>query len=199
MYDKKIYLISFGILLICIPIAYMFYWFFGLPIINRFYYIDTIQKGIFLYSLHVMFFYLFIKVLTKIQIFHFEKIIILISYFILMYLTFFDRIELLESKINLNPFGIVDTLKEEGFSSMILNILIFVPFYTALKWLSLKMNNKGYFMTFIMFMFVIESLQYLTLRGFFDVSDIILYMCGYFTGKGIYKFLFDDYKIKQGV
>lgn len=191
MNDKKDYLISATILLICIPVAYLFYWFFGLPIINRFYYIDTIQKGVFLYSLHVMLFYLLIKVLTKIQIFYFEKIIIIISYFILMYLTFFDRVELLESKINLNPFGIIDTLKEEGIFSMILNILIFVPFYTALKWLHLKMNNKGYFITFIMFMFVIESLQYFTLRGFFDVSDIILYIGGYFIGIGIYKLLFD--------
>ena len=70
MNDKKDYLISATILLICIPVAYLFYWFFGLPIINRFYYIDTIQKGVFLYSLHVMLFYLFIKVLTKIQIFY---------------------------------------------------------------------------------------------------------------------------------
>ena len=189
MNDKKDYLISATILLIFIPVAYLFYWFFGLPIINRFYYIDTIQKGVFLYSLHVMLFYLFIKVLTKIQIFYFEKIIIIISYFILMYLTFFDRVELLESKINLNPFGIIDTLKEEGIFSMILNILIFVPFYTALKWLNLKMNNKGYFIIFIIF--IIESLQYFTLRGFFDVSDIILYIGGYFIGIGIYILLFD--------
>lgn len=191
MNDKKDYLISATILLIFIPVAYLFYWFFGLPIINRFYYIDTIQKGVFLYSLHVMLFYLFIKVLTKIQIFYFEKIIIIISYFILMYLTFFDRVELLESKINLNPFGIIDTLKEEGIFSMILNILIFVPFYTALKWLNLKMNNKGYFIIFIIFIFIIESLQYFTLRGFFDVSDIILYIGGYFIGIGIYILLFD--------
>lgn len=191
MHNKKDYLISAAILLICIPIAYLFYWFFGLPVINRFYYIDTIQKGVFLYSLHVILFYLFIKVLTKIQIFHFEKIIILISYCILMYLTFFDRIELLESKINFNPFGIVDTFKEEGIFSIILNILIFVPFYTALKWLNLKMNNKGYFMIFIIFIFIIESLQYFTLRGFFDVSDIVLYTGGYIIGIGIYRLLFD--------
>lgn len=108
-----------------------------------------------------------------------------------MYLTFFDRVELLESKINLNPFGIIDTLKEEGIFSMILNILIFVPFYTALKWLNLKMNNKGYFIIFIIFIFIIESLQYFTLRGFFDVSDIILYIGGYFIGIGIYILLFD--------
>lgn len=172
-----------------IVIGYAFYWIVSMRIIDSLYYIDTELKGFFLYFCHVILFHLFFKTIFKIDIYYFEKIITSIAYFILMFLMFFDRVYIGARVLNLNPFDIINTIKETGIISLVLNILSFCPFYTLIKWLNKDMSHKTILFLFLVISIGVEFAQYITMSGILDIVDIILYVIGYFIGVKIYQFL----------
>lgn len=189
MINKNDLIKSIFIFLICIPLSYIFYWFVSLRIINIVYYIDTLPKGIFLYFCHIILFYFLTKVVFRIKLLNFEKIILILTYFIFLLLCFFDRVYIGERVINLNPFDLINTVYNNGIIVLLLNIAVFCPFYTAIKWINKNIKPRIAFIIFFLFALSIEIIQFFTMSGIFDVIDIALYVIGYYLGYLIYKFV----------
>lgn len=188
--NKGLVLKNILIFIISAVIGFLFYWIVSMRIIDSLYYIDTDLKGFILYFSHVLFFYLFFKVIFKMDIYFFEKIIVSVVYFILMFMMFFDRVYIGRRIININPFDFINTMKDTGIITIVLNCLVFSPFYTSIKWILNKLDAKKIFIIFLVFSIGIEIVQYITMSGIFDVVDILLYVIGYFIGVKIYNYLF---------
>ena len=161
-----------------------------MELINPIYNINTITKGLFLIFCHIEIFYLFIKILFKLKIYMFEKILLISSYFLMMLVMFFDRIYLTERLLNFNIFEIINTMKESGLLITVLNILVFCPFYTAIKWIQKDLTFIKIFTIFMIFSISVEIIQYIMMWGIFDIIDIIFYTIGFFIGVKLYNFLF---------
>jgi glycopeptide antibiotics resistance protein len=68
------------------------------------------------------------------------------------------------------------------------NIVMFVPF-GFMGWIFLKFQNfKPLLISFLSFLLIVESLQYFTRLGFFDVDDVLLNTLGLWIGFRIWKF-----------
>lgn len=187
---KDVLLKNIILFFISMIISYIVYQFISMNMINAVYNIDSDLKGIFLYLCHVESLYLLLKIVTKLKIYKFEKIILVLSYFLLMMLMFFDRVDIGKRVFNLDVFDLIHTIKAVGVSSSVLNILIFIPFYTAMKWLQDGLHGRTICIVFLLFSIGIETIQYITMCGIFDVVDIILYVIGFIIGKKMYDFLF---------
>ena len=161
-----------------------------MELINPIYNINTITKGLFLIFCHIEIFYLFIKILFKLKIHLFEKMLLISSYFLMMLVIFFDRIYLTERLLNFNIFEIINTMKESGLLITVLNILVFCPFYTAIKWIQKDLTFIKIFTIFMIFSISVEIIQYIMMWGIFDIIDIIFYTIGFFIGVKLYNFLF---------
>ena len=122
MINNKDLIKSILIFLICISLSYIFYWFVSLRIINIVYYIDTLPKGIFLYFCHLILFYFLTKVVFRIKLLNFEKIILILTYFIFLLLCFFDRVYIGERVINLIPFDLINTIYNNGIIVLRCNV-----------------------------------------------------------------------------
>ncbi len=179
-----------GVLIISVVIGYLFYWNFSMEFINPIYNINTITKGLLLIFCHIEIFYLFIKILFKLKIHLFEKMLLISSYFLMMLVIFFDRIYLTERLLNFNIFEIINTMKESGLLITVLNILVFCPFYTAIKWIQKDLTFIKIFTIFMIFSISVEIIQYIMMWGIFDIIDIIFYTIGFFIGVKLYNFLF---------
>lgn len=139
---KDVLLKNIILFFISMIISYIVYQFISMNMINAVYNIDSDLKGIFLYLCHVESLYLLLKIVTKLKIYKFEKIILVLSYFLLMMLMFFDRVDIGKRVFNLDVFDLIHTIKAVGVSSSVLNILIFIPFYTAMKWLQDGLHGR---------------------------------------------------------
>lgn len=190
--NKKNILNNVLFFIVSVPLGYLFYRFFSLGIINKIYYIDTVVKGLFLFLCHVFIMFLFLKILFKVSITNLEKKGIVITYWILMALAFFDRVHIGETIINLNPLDALETLKNNGISILLLNCMIFIPFFTSLKWTFKNISNKKAIVLFFIIAFSIELIQLIFKIGIFDINDVILYTTGFFIGIPVYNFIFKN-------
>lgn len=187
--NRKKICLNIAVILFSVVIGYLFYYYISMDMINQFYPVSE-ENGLVLYLCHIVFFLVLLKVIFGIEITKVDKVLSSIMYFTILYMAMFDRFELAERKINLNPFqGFFD----EGFIQMILNILVFIPFYSVLTWF-LTLDKTKSLLLFIVFVFLIESYQYISMTGIFDVTDILLNLVGYFCGIKVYDVLFDNEK-----
>ncbi|MDR2205032.1 MAG: VanZ family protein [Flavobacteriaceae bacterium] len=129
----------------------------------------------------------------------FYKIAILPYIFILIYLMFFGygRFQMDDYGLKISP--ILSTVQffqrnaERGnwmniFVNVFGNIVMFVPF-GFMGWIFLKFQNfKPLLISFLSFLLIVESLQYFTRLGFFDVDDVLLNTLGLWIGFRIWKF-----------
>ena len=97
-----------------------------------------------------------------------------IIYVILLYLVLFNR-EKFDESIYSDGTYIIKWIKliftnKIVFINLIGNILIFVPLGIFLKYFKIQLISA--FMIIIILVISIESLQYLTKRGIFDIIDI---------------------------
>lgn len=186
MSDKRNILLNVIGMILCIVLSYLFYYFISMDFINLFYSVNEVN-GFFLYLCHIAFFWYIYKTLFKLRITKVEKAIALIIYLFIMYIAFFDRFDLGRREINLNP---INDLSSSAIPIMVLNIAIFLPFYTILKWNFKSHTGKIDICICLIISIIIESIQYITMRGIFDIVDIIMYLLGYFLGKILYSFFF---------
>lgn len=86
--------------------------------------------------------------------------------------------------IALNPFGFISDIKmnESSILTMVVNLVIFIPMYFLLTHANIFRNFFLRFLSFELFVFVIEYLQFELGVGVFDLSDIFLYNLGFFVG-----------------
>lgn len=118
------------------------------------------------------------------QIFKIHKnklyIFICIIYVILLYLVLFNR-EKFDESIYSDGTYITKWIKliftnKVVFINLIGNILIFIPLGIFLKYFKIRFISA--FVIIIILVISIETLQYLTKRGIFDIMDIFLNIIG---------------------
>ena len=193
MFFKKLqdhkFIINLLAFIASVIIGYVCYWFITMDLIDTLYNLNSTIKAIFLIICHAEAFYLLFKFMFKLEIYKFEKIILIISYLVLMLLMFFDRVHIGIRVYNLNVLDILDTIRYSGVSSTLLNILIFCPFYTVIKWINKDFTYKDIVIIFLIFSIGVEVIQFITMSGIFDIVDIILYMVGFLIGSKIYKIM----------
>lgn len=181
---KQVYLNIF-IGIASIVIAYIFYYFISMDLINQFYPVSE-ERGFVFYICHVIFFYILMKLIFSLPIYKLDKVLAAFIYVCILYIALFDRITLAQRIINVNPIrGFLD----EGMLQMVLNVIVFFPFYTILKWFA-HFTSKQNFVMFIIFVFLVEIVQYISMRGIFDITDIVLNTIGYGCGIKLYGFFF---------
>lgn len=165
--------------------SYLFYYYVSMDLINQ-YYSLTEDRGLVLYGCHIIFFYLLLKLIFSVKITKLDKLLSVITYICILYMALFDRFDLGQRVINLNP---LDGLISQGIMQMILNIIVFFPFYTIQNWLG-HFTRKQYYIVFFICVIAFEFIQYLTMRGIADINDIILNAIGYMCGIKLHYYFF---------
>jgi glycopeptide antibiotics resistance protein len=130
------------------------------------------------------------------------RILLLLYLFGLFILLFFRPSDQTYQSINLIPFSTISFyLSGEvngliSFYNLAANIGLFLPFGVFLK-----MKECTIFQLFyipIVFISLIELLQYITLRGSLDIDDLILNVLGFFIGYLLYPLLNTVIKVSLG-
>lgn len=187
---KKINFLYFALVVLSIVLGYGIYYNISMEFIGRFYFIDDV-RAIFLITCHALLIYSLLKFILYLKFNTTEKIILSIVYICVLYMALIDRFNIGRHVINFNLFN---SISEEGMMQMIMNIMLFMPFYTVQTWLSdyvFKIQCKFKIEMIIFFTFVIfvETIQFITMRGIFDILDIILNTIGYLSGIMLYRYL----------
>lgn len=177
----------FFILLITSFISFIFYHYISMDVINIFYNVVD-YKGYLLYICHFIYFFLLIKILLNIKINKFDKMLFIIMYFMIAFIFLFDNENLYIRISNINPFNFKYI---SGFYQLIINFFIFIPLYTIQNLINKRTKLFYNFIGFLIFSFIIEIYQYITLKGIFDIVDILSYTFGYILGIMFYKFCFN--------
>ncbi|PAE44034.1 hypothetical protein CHI06_03105 [Bacillus sp. 7884-1] len=151
-------------------------------------YLHPVGLGVILFCLVLAVF--FIVLLIRKQTLHlpYSKIrILLVLYSIALFiLLFFRPNDQIYQSINLVPFSTISFyLSGEAnglvsFYNLAANIALFIPFG-----IFLKMKQRSIFQLVyipILFISLLELLQYFTLRGSLDIDDFILNLLGFFIG-----------------
>ncbi|MFL0248754.1 VanZ family protein [Clostridium sp. WILCCON 0185] len=96
--------------------------------------------------------------------------------------------------LNLNPFSIIGDFKEYFNHTLLLviaNMLLYFPLGGFMKF-RIKVNNFSLMMGFLVYILIVETMQYILHRGIFDINDIILNTLGFIIGA-----LFSNFVIKH--
>ncbi|ABP66456.2 VanZ family protein [Caldicellulosiruptor saccharolyticus DSM 8903] len=111
------------------------------------------------------------------KLYYFMLDILFTSYIVLVISLSFFRISRSEHYINFNLNEIINY----SLSQIIENFILYLP---AGFYLSFRIKNKPKITIFIflVWIIVVELLQFLTKRGVFDILDIIINLLGYLTG-----------------
>lgn len=106
-----------------------------------------------------------------------------VAYLLVLLLVLFGRSHP-QGQLILNPLvGLQDLSDWEMQQQSILNVLVFVP-------LGYLFRDFSKYKSLVLSIFVpilIETLQYITMRGFFDTFDMLLYFIGIQVGIAIFK------------
>lgn len=84
----------------------------------------------------------------------------------------------------LNPISLINDFRVNFIQTLILflgNILVYVPLGSYVKY-RFNINKYELSMEFLIYILIIENLQYITLRGVFDITDIITNLLGFYIG-----------------
>lgn len=95
--------------------------------------------------------------------------------------------------LNLNPFSIITDFKEYFTHTLVLviaNAFLYFPLGAFVKF-KIKHSNYSLLIGFLLYVLVIETMQYILHRGIFDINDIILNTLGFIIGVW-----FSDFVIK---
>ncbi|HBM3535614.1 TPA: VanZ family protein, partial [Listeria innocua] len=94
----------------------------------------------------------------------------------------------LESYFNVNVMLILEDLRinEASWSVLLINLMLFTPMYFLLSFVPFLDDFLKRFIAFFTLILVIESLQSILKVGMFDVTDLLLYIIGFFAGFGVY-------------
>ncbi|HCK0307847.1 TPA: VanZ family protein, partial [Listeria innocua] len=69
---------------------------------------------------------------------------------------------------------------------LLINLVLFTPMYFLLSFVPFLDDFLKRFIAFFTLILVIESLQSVLKVGMFDVTDLLLYIIGFFAGFGVY-------------
>jgi glycopeptide antibiotics resistance protein len=171
------------VFVICLFITYIIFYNFVSELLTRF-----MSPSVSLYLGMMIFATTFLYILTisvinkRVRKIHIN--ILGVLYFgIAIGLSFFKTISIY-SGINLNPFSIIVDFKQYFNHTLLLvvtNTLLYFPLGVFMK-LRVKVNNFSLFKRFVLYILIIETMQYILHRGIFDINDIILNTIGFILG-----------------
>jgi glycopeptide antibiotics resistance protein len=164
-------------------------------------YLHPVVLGVIFFCLVLAVFFLLLFIRKQTLHLPYSKIrILLLLYTIaLIILLFFRPIDQIYQSINLVPFSTIPFYlsgKVNGlisFYNLGANIGLFIPFG-----IFLKVKIRSIFPLFyipILFISLIELLQYFTMRGSLDIDDLILNVLGFFLGYLVYPFFTKIFKV----
>lgn len=143
------------------------------------------ERLIFAYLLYILAVFLMYR---KINRFHID--IFAVMYFILIIgLSLFRSYHFYG--INLNPLSITDDFRSYHSFTLLLiiaNIFVYLPMGIYIKYRTRLKNIKAVIF-FLVYILLIESLQYIFHKGVFDINDIITNTLGFYLGMVIYSFI----------
>lgn len=109
---------------------------------------------------------------------------IAILYFLMVIGLAFFKSSYTYAAINLNPLSILDEFKAFFSHTLLLlisNTLIYFPLGVYIKYKTNKENFK-ILLVFLLYIFLIEFIQFISHSGIFDINDIITNTLGFFIG-----------------
>ncbi|MBP2120490.1 VanZ family protein [Cohnella lubricantis] len=132
-------------------------------------------------------------------------LLIVIYLSLLIYWMFFgfSRAAQSEYMYNLIPFSTISHFIQHyhyrtsvWIINLIGNVVVFVPFGILLPIIAQRKLGK-HFILFLCGLFILESIQFLSKRGNFDIDDFILNSLGFYLGYGIYKAMVKSSSIRR--
>ena len=165
-------------------------------------YLHPIVLGVVLFCMVIAVFFIVIFIRKeKVQLRHSHFYILLLLYTIALFiLLFFRPANQTYQSLNLVPFSTIAFYlsgKVNGlisFYNLAANIGLFIPFGLFLK--VKKCTPFQLFYIPILFVSLIELLQYFTRRGSLDIDDLILNVLGFFIGYLVYPLFNRVFKVK---
>lgn len=163
------------------------------------YWISYIYQGSFTFEKYVyitiwigqtIFLYLLLQMITHKNIPSTLVKLLWILYFLLMAILLFGR-NAMEYIINLN---ILDIIPNSLYASLqnAYNLLLFVPLGLCIR----KRNTYIVIIGTLIFVTLIETIQLVTMRGIFDIVDIVLNTFGIMLGYFIEKYIPNKYLLR---
>jgi glycopeptide antibiotics resistance protein len=164
-------------------------------------YLHPVVLGVILFCLVLVVFCFVLLLRKQSLLFPYSKIRKLLLFYTiaLFILLFFRPSDQIYQSINLVPFSTISFYlsgKVNGlisFYNLTANIALFIPFG-----IFLKMKDRTIFQLVyipILFISLIELLQYFTMRGSLDIDDLILNVLGFFLGYLVYPFFTKIFKV----
>lgn len=86
--------------------------------------------------------------------------------------------------IILNPISFINDFKINFMGTLILflgNTLVYLPLGVYVKY-RFNTDKQDLVMEFLIYILIIENIQYITLRGVFDIGDIVTNLFGFYIG-----------------
>jgi len=179
----KTILRNIGVLIICLLITYIIFYNFVSELLTRFMSPSvSLYLGMMIFSTAILYIITISVINKRINKIH-VSILALLYLGIAIGLSFFKTTSNF-SGVNLNPFSIVVDFKNYFNHTLLLvvtNTLLYLPLGVFVKF-RIKANNISLLMGFILYILVIETMQYILHRGIFDINDIILNTLGFILG-----------------
>ena len=119
------------------------------------------------------------KKVNKIHI----DILVVLYFVVVIGLSFFKSIHNFTG-MNLNPFNIINEFRSYFQHTLFLvvsNLLIYLPLGIFVRF-KMKVNNSKLIIGFLLYILLIETMQYVSHTGIFDINDIILNTLGFHIG-----------------
>ncbi|ERI95401.1 VanZ-like protein [Clostridiales bacterium oral taxon 876 str. F0540] len=180
---KKNILKNSIVFIICLFITYIIFYNFVSELLIRF-----MTPSVSLYIGMMVFVTIVLYVLTisiinkEVKEIHIN--ILAVLYFGLVILLSFFKMTSNFYGLNLNPLSVIGDFKEyfnHTLLQVVGNILLYFPLGAFVK-SRIKGNNFRLLMGFLLYILIVETMQYILHRGIFDINDIILNTLGFIIG-----------------
>lgn len=171
------------ILTICLFITYIVFYNFVSGLLTRFLSPSiSLYLGMMIFTATALYIFSISVIDKKFNKLH-VNILAVLYLGIVMVLSFF-KTKSNFTGINLNPLSIINDFKVYFNHTLLLvvtNTLLYLPLGIYLKF-KVKMSNLKLLIGFLLYILMIETIQYVSHRGIFDINDIILNTLGFFLG-----------------
>ncbi|ELY0461959.1 TPA: VanZ family protein [Listeria innocua] len=150
---------------------------------------ESLNKNVLAFGIVVLTLYILLKMVFKLQN-KWDGYLLLLLYLFVLTIGLLrpDDSVSLESYFNVNVMLILEDLRvnEASWSVLLINLVLFTPMYFLLSFVPFLDDFLKRFIAFFTLILVIESLQSILKVGMFDVTDLLLYIIGFFAGFGVY-------------
>lgn len=180
---KKYILRNFIIFVICFFITFIVFYNFVSDLLTRFMAPSvTLYLSLMIFTAAVLYIFLISIINRKISTVHIN--ILAVLYFgITIELSFLKTMSNFNG-INLNPLNIITDFRNYFNLTLLLvitNMILYLPLGLYIRF-KVKIGSFRLFIGFILYIFIIEAMQYIFHKGIFDVNDIILNSLGFLIG-----------------